>query len=180
MAGGKLIVKFLAISGLHNDKEIDQNESQMSNKNAFEDNNSDEIQIVNEEINELIVNQKCMAEKKKRTMRNSLRFQPKRSYDGFELGPTLLPLESPRWTKWWWTLAEKKKEWKQKANEATYSRVDALETKFDVLMALVKNSIIGNQIEKVEGQSPSAKEVEGSDMETPKAKKRARSNTIAD
>uniref|UniRef100_A0A915LA91 Uncharacterized protein n=1 Tax=Romanomermis culicivorax TaxID=13658 RepID=A0A915LA91_ROMCU len=82
-------------------------------------------------------------------------------------------------------LAEKNKEWKQKANEpeadeATYSRVDTLETKFDALMTLVKNSIIGNKTEKVEGQSPSAKEVEGSDMETPKAKKRAQSKTIAD
>uniref|UniRef100_A0A915I5F9 Uncharacterized protein n=1 Tax=Romanomermis culicivorax TaxID=13658 RepID=A0A915I5F9_ROMCU len=76
------------------------------------------------------------------------------------------------------TLAEKKKEWKQKANEATNNRVDALETKFDVLMALVKNSVIGNQTEKVEGQSPLAKEVECGDVDMPKAKKRARSNTI--
>uniref|UniRef100_A0A915JLA3 Uncharacterized protein n=1 Tax=Romanomermis culicivorax TaxID=13658 RepID=A0A915JLA3_ROMCU len=80
-------------------------------------------------------------------------------------------------------VAEKKKERKQKAkepivDEATNDRFEALETKFDTLMALVKSSVIGKETETAEGQSPSAKEVEGSDMETPRAKKRARS--IAD
>uniref|UniRef100_A0A915IC84 Uncharacterized protein n=1 Tax=Romanomermis culicivorax TaxID=13658 RepID=A0A915IC84_ROMCU len=59
------------------------------------------------------------------------------------------------------------------ADEATNSRVDSLELKFDTLMALVKNSIMGNQTERVEGQLPLAKQVEGGEVDTPKAKKKA-------
>uniref|UniRef100_A0A915JAW1 Uncharacterized protein n=1 Tax=Romanomermis culicivorax TaxID=13658 RepID=A0A915JAW1_ROMCU len=61
---------------------------------------------------------------------------------------------------------------KSEADEAPNSRVDALETKFDMLMALVKNSVMGNQTEKVEGQSLLAKEVEGGDVHTPKGKEK--------
>uniref|UniRef100_A0A915KNW4 Uncharacterized protein n=1 Tax=Romanomermis culicivorax TaxID=13658 RepID=A0A915KNW4_ROMCU len=79
-------------------------------------------------------------------------------------------------------LPEKKERQKKgnelEADEVTNSRVDALESKFDMLMALVKNSVIGNQRQRVEGQSPLAKEVECGDVDMPKAKKRARSNTI--